>query len=231
MSQTPETKRKTLEKISAYKGDRIAVMNNELEQLDVLVNERTAKLETIEKSIKEAKSTISKLEHDLENLKDEDTELRSKIRKSTEELRVLMERRDDLTRSISDLQALRDEKQRLAEGNKILREEEAELITAVRSKTTELRSLTVKIEPLRDREADIIRRENRLVGLEARESKVAAERKKLDVDIAQNLETLRDIQLGGKTIGHYVRGLQKHMDTILKPHGVQVNILDIIQTL
>lgn len=224
----PPTTKQTVESLAKFRGDQTVVLKHEIDELDASLNDRLDQREKLEGEIAGKQKEFDMLKESVSDLEDEESDLFDQVEKLAGELQTMRSEKSQLTKDISRLQKLRDERDRLAKSVKDLTKDESELDVSIRTKKTELRSLELKAAPIREKQADIARRERQVkedAEANAKErTELNRDREALEIDRAANQETLRNIELGGKSIGHYVRGLQRHLDGM----GVKIDILDLL---
>lgn len=213
---------------SKYREDNVLLLK---EQIDDLERDLPARLKVRED-----------LEADITTLTDKKAKLEIDIVALDKKCTNLFHEKNTLSTEVSKLQTLKTEQESLVKELKtktatleavstdIKKQEQylLDLNESVRIAESALSVCNVKINSFKEREEAIKTREAKVAGQEQVVAEQLTEAKKLNEDTTKKLveitERQRIVELGGKTIGHYVRGIQAK----LKEKGIEVDILQLI---
>jgi chromosome segregation ATPase len=219
------------EKVAKDKGDRILIISAQLKELEDALPARIEERERLEAEITRLNTEIEDLNHKwkVSNGRLTDAEITfAQIKKKTD---TLLETEKKLKHSINDYDQKILERNKIAEEIKILQEEESNLSGSISLKETELRVLSVKVNSIKEREDSLSKREREAERKEKNaEYQLSEATRKLEETSKINKEMSehrRVIDLSGKTMGHYIRGVQKYFDE----NSIKIDFIKLLDTL
>lgn len=222
------TVKRATQTLSKYREDNVLLLK---EQIDDLERDLPTRLKVRED-----------LEADITTLTNKKTKLDIDIAALDKKCSSLFHEKNTLSTEVLKLQTLKTEQESLVKELKtktatleavstdIKKQEQylLDLNESVRIAESALSVCNVKINSFKEHEESIKTRETKVSGQEQVVAEQLTEAKKLNEDTTKKLveitERQRIVELGGKTIGHYVRGIQ----TKLKETGIEVDILQLI---
>jgi chromosome segregation ATPase len=222
------TVKRATQTLSKYREDNVLLLK---EQIDDLERDLPTRLKVRED-----------LEADITTLTNKKTKLDIDIAALDKKCSSLFHEKNTLSTEVLKLQTLKTEQESLVKELKtktatleavstdIKKQEQylLDLNESVRIAESALSVCNVKINSFKEHEESIKTRETKVSGQEQVVAEQLTEAKKLNEDTTKKLveitERQRIVELGGKTIGHYVRGIQAK----LKEKGIEVDILQLI---
>ena len=232
-ASSSEKQKAAIKLVEEDKGNRIAILNTEIEELSKGLDIRIEERERIETEISNLNSEKDTLEKDVRILRKKESSLRDDVAQRRRAVEKLEGEKNNLTKAISDLESKRSEKIELASLLGSMKREETELIQSIDVKTREVKSLELRAIPLREESERLAKKEMDLRKRErlAKESLEDAS-KKLNETAQISKETekrLRIIDLSGKTMGHYIRGMEK--EGIFDSKGKRIDVFKLLDKL
>lgn len=212
----PKTKREMLALVASDKGNKIAVLQSQLDELEAALPGRLEERERLEKEISSLNEKTALLTANLLELEGKQWKADDKLAVDRKELDKIEGEKRTAEAAIRDLEEKREERNALAREIVELKQEELELQGSIRIKTIEVRGLEVKENSIREREHQLAGREE----IAAANRKAAADMlgeaaRKYDETATlqkQIEEDRRHIDLSGKSMGYYIRGIQRIFD-------------------
>jgi len=219
------------EKVAKDKGDRILIISAQLKELEEALPARIEEREHLESEITRLKTEIIELNHKwkVSNGRLTDAEITlAQIKNKTD---ILIDTEKKLKQSINDYDQKILERNAIAKKIKVLQEEESNLVGSISLKETELRVLSVKVNSIKEREDSLSKRELEVNRKEKdSEYQLSEATRKLEETSKINKEMSehrRVIDLSGKTMGHYIRGVQKYLDE----NDIKIDFIKLLNTL
>lgn len=224
----PKTRRELLALIESDKGNKIATLEARLEELETTLPGRLELREQLELYIGRQKEKQIELERAIAKLEENTWKSEDNLEILTRKLEETKRAQTSAENSIKDLEAKKTERNEVARELLGLRAEEKELLGSISLKTLELRSLEVQMNPIRERESAVTLREEKAKELEAKATEDLKEAIRKNTETtklqAQAEEDRRYVDLSGKTMGYYIRGVQKKFDEL----GVKIDFIKLL---
>jgi len=204
------------EKVAKDKGDRILIISAQLKELEDALPARLEERENLEKEITRLNAEIAETQNKYRKMNGVLMDAEITFAEITKKTNKLLDTEKKLIASIFDYEEKIVERNNLAEIIKLLKEEEHELKQAISQKDTELRVASVKANSIKEREEALAKREKDVSKREQdAQHQLSEASRKLEETANINKEMAehrRIIDLSGKTMGHYIRRVQKYFD-------------------
>lgn len=220
--------KRATETLSKYREDTVLLLKEQIEDLERDLPARLKVREELESSITTLTEQKLKLETDITDLDKKNSSLYSEKMTLTTDVERLQNIKTEQESLIKELKTKTATLEAVSTDIKKQEQYLLDLNESVRIAESALSVFNVKINSFKEREEAIKTREAKVAGQEKITADQLTEAKILNDDTTKKLievtERQRIIDLGGKTIGHYVRGIQAK----LKEKGIEVDILQLI---
>lgn len=217
--------------VAEDKGNSIALLTVELDALNEELPKRIKERELLEQNIVSLEESQKSLKMKVSILLRQKEEFENAVHESNRLLQSNEAKERSIRESISDLEDKRLERNKLAEEIKDFKQESIELDREIKTKENLLKSLELRLEPINLKIATLERLEKTTESeraiLETERVALDKQTKELRKLVSENEEALKNLTFGGKTMGHYIRGVQKKFDEL----GIKIDFLELLNNL